>query len=351
MVEFVARAPVLHPWDAVYLTGDIEPLGRWSADAVRLDWHDYAFRTRLDIPSGTRFRFLHTRGHWRSAELDHLGREHAPREAVAEPGLRIEFEVPGWGRDSVRYHPDFPSRFLPHPHTLTVHLPPGYDLHPHLRYPVLYLNDGQNLFDAHTSFAGVPWGCDETAERLARSGEVTPIIQVGVANSPDRLKEYGPKPGDPDDLSSGYARFLIEEVRPFIDREYRTRTGPRHTGVGGSSMGGLISLHLCRNYPDVFGLCAALSSSLWWDNERLIREVEDDPAGLANCRTWLDMGGREGHSQVGMGAMVRRARRLAFHLRNVPAEQFRYYEDADGSHNESAWAARFPDVLQFLFPR
>jgi len=285
------------------------------------------------------------------AELDHLGCEHSPREAVAEPGLRIEVEIARWGRNSVQYHPDFPSRFLPHPHALTVHLPPGYDLHPHLRYPVLYLHDGQNLFDAHTSFAGVPWGCDETAERLVRTGEIGPVIQVGVANSPDRLREYGPSQTEGDSLADSYARFLIEEARGFINREYRTLPGPQHTGVCGSSMGGLISLYLCRNHPDVFGLCAALSPSLWWDHERLIQEVGDDLAGLANCRTWLDMGGREGHSEAGMAAMTRRARRLAFHLRKVPAEQFRYMEDENGWHNESAWAARYPEVLRFLFPR
>jgi predicted alpha/beta superfamily hydrolase len=350
MVEFVVRAPGLHPWDAVYVCGEADPLGLWQPDFRRLDWHDGAFRTHLDLPAGSRHRYLLTRGTWRQAELDHLGREHRPRELTAAPGLRVDIEVPGWGRHSVRYHPDFGSAFLPHPRTLTVHLPPEYDLHPHARYPVLYLHDGQNLFDAHTAFAGVPWRADETAERLARCGEITPVIQVGVANTPDRLKEYGPKPGERDDLSARYARFLTDEVKPFIDREYRTRPGPTHTGIGGSSMGGLISLHLCRDHPDVFGLGAALSPSLWWDAERLLHEVGDDPRGLAACRLWVDMGTREGHSEAGMGAMLRRAHRLAFHLRHRPPEAFRFHEAADGLHNEDAWAARYPDVLRFLFP-
>jgi predicted alpha/beta superfamily hydrolase len=350
MVEFVLRSPGLQPWDAVYITGDADPLGRWRPDARRLDWHDGTFRTHLDLPAGSRCRYLFTRGSWRAAELAPNGQEHPPRELTAVVGLRVEVEVCGWGRNSVRYHPDFPSQFLPHAHTLTVHMPPEYDLHPYHRYPVLYLHDGQNLFDAHTSFAGVPWGADETAERLARCGEAAAVIQVGVANSPDRLKEYGPKPDDPTDLTGAYSKFLIDEVKPFIDREYRTRPEPAWTGVCGSSMGGLISLHLCRRHPHVFGRCAALSPSLWWDDERLVNEVGDDPGGLARCKLWLDMGTREGHSSASMGAMTRRAARLAFHLRKMPPDRFRYTEVEDGLHNEEAWGRRYPDVLRFLYP-
>jgi predicted alpha/beta superfamily hydrolase len=349
MVEFVARAAGVPSWEPVYLTGDHDRLGRWKADGVRLDWSDGAFRTHLDLPAGERVNYLFTRGSWRQGELDANGREHLPRPLVVQPGLLVDAEVPAWGRQSVRYHPDFPSAFLPHPHTLTVHLPPGYDHDPHRRYPVLYLHDGQNLFDAHTAFAGVPWRCDETAEQLARLGEITPLIQVGIANTPDRLKEYGPVDG-PDDLSDAYGRFLIEEVKPFIDTAYRTRPGAEHTGVCGSSLGGLISLELARRHPGVFTRCAALSPSLWWDHERLLGHLGDRPHELAHGRVWLDMGTQEGPSDGGLPPMVRRARRLAFHLRAFPPEQFRYTEVDGGMHNEWAWAGRFPDVLRFLFP-
>jgi predicted alpha/beta superfamily hydrolase len=349
MVEFVARTPGLPPWEAVYLTGDHDALGRWRADAVRLDWSDGAFRARVDLPPGVPVRYLFTRGSWRQAELDAHRREHLPRHLTPLPGLRVDVEIAAWGRESVRYHTDFPSASLPHPHTLAVHLPPGYDHDPHLYYPVLYLHDGQNLFDAHTAFAGVPWRCDESAEQLARLGEITPVIQVGVSNTPDRLKEYGPADG-PDDLSAAYGRFLIEEVKPFIDAAYRTRSGPESTGVCGSSMGGLISLELTRRHPQVFGKCAALSPSLWWDRERLLNHLGDHPHEFAHCRVWLDMGTQEGPSDGGLPPMVRRARRLAFHLRQFPPHQFRYTEVDGGMHNEWAWAARFPDVLRFLFP-
>ena len=139
---------------------------------------------------------------------------------------------------SVEYHHDFRSRFLPHARTVCVWLPPGYGAHRDRRYPVLYLHDGQNLFDAHTAFGGNPWGADEVAECEVRAGRVPPLILVGVANTPDRLHEYGPQRcgrGRAHDRSRAYGRFLVEEVRPLIDALYRTRPEPECTGVGGSS--------------------------------------------------------------------------------------------------------------------
>lgn len=351
MVEIIARVPDdHHPWQSVFLAADRDEYGPWRADGPRFEWRHGSHHLFLDLPDGTPLKFLITRGHWRNAEVAADGREHLPRELVARKGLRYEVSVARWGRNQVHYHHDFASQFLPHARTVTVWLPPGYDHDPHRRYPVLYLHDGQNLFDAHTAFAGVPWRCDESAEQLARTGEITPLIQVGVYNTPDRLKEYGPT-GRADDLATGYARFLTEELKPFIDAEYRTRTGPEFTGVCGSSMGGLISLELARRHSDVFGRCAALSPSLWWDGERLLHELGDRPEQLAHCRVWVDMGTREGPSSDGLPPMVRRARRLAFHLRHTEPHQFRYTEADGGMHNEWAWAARYPDVLRFLFPR
>lgn len=240
----------------------------------------------------------------------------------------------------------FESRFLPHARPVGVHLPPGYDFEPTARYPVLYLQDGQNLFDPATAFGGVPWRCDETADRLAREGVCRPVILVGVGNTPDRLREYGPRERPhPDDLSREYARFLVEELKPHVDRTYRTLPGPDSTGVAGSSMGGLIALHLSVWHPDVFGRCMALSPSLWWDGESFARSAVW-PAGV---RLWLDMGGREGGTPAAMRANVRRARRLAARLRRAGAD-LRYAEDSEAGHNEVAWGARFGDALAFLFP-
>ncbi|VTR98785.1 Carbohydrate esterase, family 1 OS=Stigmatella aurantiaca (strain DW4/3-1) GN=STIAU_7120 PE=4 SV=1: Esterase [Gemmata massiliana] len=356
MVEIVVRVPDdTPPWRRAFLAGD-GPLGDWSATGVPLDrWDDSTHRTRLDLPAGYEGHFLVTLGRWREAESDGNGHERPPRELRASGPPRIEVDVRGWDQTSVDYHHGFPSRFLPHTRTISVWLPPGYGAHLDRRYPVFYMHDGQNLFDAHTAFAGVPWGADEVAEREIRAGAVPPIILVGVANSPDRLNEYGPQRCGRKrerDLSREYGRFLVEEVKPFVDALYRTRTEPEHTGVGGSSMGGLISLHLCKWYPTVFGKCAALSPSLWWDREYFLRNVAVSPGWLERCRVWVDVGENESSSRLGSAATMRRTRRLTRLLARYgrhPDERYRYTEVPGGTHNERSWGGRFDQVLRFLF--
>ena len=240
---------------------------------------------------------------------------------------------------------------------MSVWVPPGYDLEPDRRYPVFYLHDGQNLFDHHTAFAGNPWLANEVAEQAIRAGRVLTLINVGVANTPDRLDEYGLRggagsPAAPTTTPANTAGSLVEEVKPFIDANYRTRPAPEHTGVGGSSMGGLISLHLCKWYPNVFGKCAALSPSLWWDREYFLRNVTVSPDWQDQCRVWLDVGDRESPSPLGSAATMRRTRRLArlFTRHGLrEGEQFRYTEVPGGVHNEASWGGRFDRVLQFLF--
>ncbi|MBN9118536.1 MAG: esterase [Planctomycetes bacterium] len=351
MVEIVVRVPEnTSPWQQLFLAGD-GPLGDWSAAGAPLaPCDDGAHRAWLDLPPAFVVRFLVTPGRWRGAETDAHGREHPPRSIP--PGARhLEVHVGGWGRNSVRYHPEFTSRFLPHARTISVWLPPGYGSDPDRRYPVFYMHDGQNLFDAHTAFAGNPWLADEVAEREIRAGRVPPLIIVGVANTSSRLDEYGPRRGA-DGPARAYGRFLVEEVKPFIDRTYRTRPEPEHTGVGGSSMGGLISLHLCDWYPNVFRKCAAMSPSLWWDRECLLRTATESLAGLDRCRVWLDVGEYENSSTAGSAMTVRRTRRLAriFERHGLRAgEQFEYVEVPGGTHNEASWGGRFDRVLRFLF--
>lgn len=355
MVEIVVRVPEnTPPWQQLFLAGD-GPLGDWSATGVPLvPCDDGAHRAWLDLPSDFRGRFLVTPGRWRGAETDSRGHEHIPREL--HPGARhIEVHVGGWGRTSVQYHPEFASRFLPNARTISVWLPPGYGFDPHRRYPVFYMHDGQNLFDAHTAFAGNPWLADEVAEREIRAGRVPPLIIVGVANTPARLDEYGPRRGEQNreqDSSRAYGRFLVEEVKPFIDATYHTWPQPEQTAVGGSSMGGLISLHLCDWYPNVFGKCAAMSPSLWWDREFFLRSAAVAPALLNRCRVWLDIGEHENSSPAASAVTMRRTRRLARLLERRglrPGEQFRYAEVPGASHNEASWGSRFDRVLGFLF--
>src|SRR5215831_10270041 len=164
---------------------------------------------------------------------------------------------------NIQHHQSFRSKILGNRRDVLVYLPPGYRRLSGRRYPVLYLHDGQNVFDTATSFAGVEWGVDETAERLIRTKIIEPVIVVAVANmGEDRVHEYTPTPGVIEakgrrkkrsrGLARLYGRFLIEELKPFIDRKYRTKPDPEFTGLGGSSLGGLVTLAIGILYPDAF---------------------------------------------------------------------------------------------------
>jgi len=251
----------------------------------------------------------------------------------------------------LRKHPGFQSAFLEDARDLVVYLPPGYDHEPERRYPVLYLHDGQNLFEGATAFVpGQDWRVDDTAEALIRAGRVEPLIIVGIYNTgAHRIDEYTPtrdrkqKAGGDADL---YGRMLREELKPFIDSTYRTLPDPANTGLGGSSLGGLVTLYLGFQHPDIFGKLAVLSPSVWWDGRvilKLVRMTDPKP----RLTIWLDIGTREG------GNTVRDARALRDELVRAgwkPDGDLRYAEIPEAGHNEASWAARVGPFLEFLFP-
>ncbi len=253
-------------------------------------------------------------------------------------------------------HADFPSTFLDNRRTLTVWLPPGYD-DAGVRYPVLYLHDGQNIFDAGRAAYGVSWDAHSTAARLIRAKRLRPVILVGIDNTPQRCDEYavqrdaGEQAGG---LGERYARFVLDEVKPFIDAQYRTLPDRRHTAIAGSSLGGLISLSMARLHSKRFGLCGAVSPSLWWGRCKELHAAETDGAWLKRMRFWLDMGTREGKRGGHVTPGIEQTRRLVgcFDAAGlVPGRDYYYWEVAGGEHNETAWAARFDKLLLFFFGR
>ena len=175
------------------------------------------------------------------------------------------------------------------------------------------MHDGQNLFDPETAAFGVAWDTNGTADRLIAATTIPPILLVGVYNTSDRIDEYTWTHGGPDGGGKGrlYGQFLFEEVKPFIDSNYRTLADRASTGVGGSSLGGLLSLTLAWQFPEYFSRCAILSPSLWWSNGRILPDLEEDLDWMRSMRFWLDMGTHEGASHAVYGAGLAHARRLA----------------------------------------
>ena len=253
-----------------------------------------------------------------------------------------------------RVHEGFPSALLANERTVTVHLPPGYAFEEWRHYPVLYLHDGQNVFDDDRAAFGVSWRAAETADRLARAGRIRPVILVGVDNTAARLDEYGLWRDDGENAGGRgelHGRFLVGEVKPFIDREYRTLPGRAHTALAGSSMGGLSSLTTCWAHPRVFSRCGVMSPSLWWSKARVLHEL-DHHAWMRKLRFWLCMGTREGQGRGPVNAHLRRARHLAATFDRaglLPGRDYCYWEVSGGEHNEAAWAARFDKLLLYFF--
>jgi predicted alpha/beta superfamily hydrolase len=248
-----------------------------------------------------------------------------------------------------RAHPGFASRYVSAPHDVIVHLPLGYDADGDRRYPVLYMQDGQNLFDAATSFAG-EWRMDETSDALAREGLIQQPIIVGIYNAGAyRIDEYTPT-RDAARRAGGkallYGRMVVDELKPFIDDTYRTLPGAVDTGLGGSSLGGLVSLYLGLIHPTVFGKLAVLSPSVWWDNRFIVRRIRALRA-RPSCKIWLSTGTAEGEGVIEAARRVRGALVAKGWTLGIDLE---YLEVEGAPHNEAAWAALVAPMLRFLFP-
>ena len=243
-----------------------------------------------------------------------------------------------------------PSVHLDGPRDVEVLLPPGYREQDERAYPVLYLQDGQNLFDPETSFVrGRHWRLEETVPRLIREGRVEPLIVVGVANGRERrVEEYTPtrdarrREGG---LAERYGRFLRGELMPFVASRFRTARGGRNTGIGGSSLGALVSLHLALTHPETFGRVAALSPSVWWDRNAIVRTVRR-LRQRPDIRIWLDIGSEEGRPEVKRARLLRDVLRA----KGWGGRRLRYLEAEGAVHDEAAWAERAGAVLEFLFP-
>ena len=247
-------------------------------------------------------------------------------------------------------HEQFASRFLRNQRDLIVYLPPGYDDQPQCQFPVLYLHDGQNLFDGATSFIpGMDWHVGHTADDCIRKGRVAPLIIVGIYNAGiQRLGEYTPTraPKLGGGRANRYAKFLLEEVRPMVKGNYRVLGDAENTGIGGSSLGGLVSLYLGLRQPQVFGRIAALSPSVWWNQRVILRFAESTPVRPLP-RIWLDIGTREGPRIVDD---VERFRDILLRKGWQLGRDLSYQRVEGAEHNEAAWAARVGPFLEFLFP-
>jgi predicted alpha/beta superfamily hydrolase len=236
----------------------------------------------------------------------------------------------------------FKSPQLGNERTLRIYLPPSYGSDTRRRYPVLYMHDGQNLFDAKTASYGTEWNIDEVADRLVRQGEMEEVIVVGIDNTTDRIAEYTPccDPKHGGGKLNAYADFVAKTVKPWVDKQYRTKPGRRHTAVMGSSLGGLASIGIAQRYPQTFSMAGGVSSSFWWNN----RESVKHPPGKLPVKFYIDVGtvydGQE-DSQAFRQALVKNGYR--------EGRDLLFLADEGGRHNEQSWAGRVHVALTWFF--
>ena len=345
----------------VYVAGDAPELGAWRAAGVPLiAGGDGKHRASIRLAAGTTILYKATRGDWSAEETTPDGSPIENRRFVVPSDVEavtVPFTVAGWrdetrrpvGLDTgrIRVHERFRAMKLGNERRLFVLLPPSYATSPKRRYPVIYAHDGQNMFASVTGGARWDWNVDAVLDRLAASGDVPEAIVVGIPSTDIRVEEY-----DPLARGADYADFLIREVKPFIDRTYRTKPDRLHTTTMGSSMGGLISSYLALRHSDVFSRAACLSihvihpmqdpatSGAW------VRAIETAMPKHQPLRLYVDRGtaGLDGQYGPLFDRLVAALERGGFaHGKTLDVVV------ADGAeHNEAAWAARIDRPLRFL---
>lgn len=365
---------------AVYLTGDLPQLGPWKPDALLMEGEGRERVARVTAPKGAVLEYKFTLGTWEREALGPSGmvmanfrltmeKNAAARHEIADFKKETMEYVKDWRGSGVKgtlvYWTDFPSVILGPRRHVSVWLPPGYDQDTDRRYKVLYMSDGQNLFDPRIANTGTDWGVDEAITSLVEEGAIDPPIVVGVWSSPMRGIEYSPWHGAGD-----YARFLIEELMPRVNAEFRTQTGPENTAHMGSSMGGLLSFHLVRKHPETFGACGCVSTHFPLSEAMAARYfpmqdgagpaaaapdetpyiLKDIAAGLTipdGVRLWFDYGTKG--LDAGYAPTHAAVREALAAQGLAEGEDFimRAYDGAD--HNETSWRARLKDPLRFLY--
>ncbi len=342
-----------------------------------------------EVPPNTTVAFKFTMGGWDREELDGSGNSIANRSfpkvdrSKLGPNERpvLEFRVPEWRvpvalseqvRRSGRYRKldvTGDARRLEirggaggaesSMRDAVVWLPPGYTdpVNAGRDYPVLYMMDGQNVFERPDGVPG-EWNADETAQQLIESGEIEPVVIVAIPHAGEhRLGEYlpvGQIQGHAGD-GAAFVSWLRREVMPRVERSFRVKTGPEHTAIGGASLGGAISLYASTRHPDVFGKAIVESLPMLYDNGKATRDYLDSVAAWPG-RVFVGMGGREvggnDRDRERNGAYVAWAEEIDRRLADAGLgdDQRMLVIDRDAGHNEIAWGERFPEALRFLFP-
>ncbi|MHC5110916.1 MAG: alpha/beta hydrolase-fold protein [Planctomycetota bacterium] len=350
--------------DTVYVAGDFQGWNPGNPSYALTEQPDDRWEITLEFNDGQPIQFKFTRGSWATVEKGPNGEEIANRTHTPVGVETLQLTVANWA--------DPPStivghvEWFEHPPFLSgrrcwVYLPPDY-FESTQSYPVLYMHDGQNLFDVATSFAG-EWEVDEACEELIANCEIEPIIVVGIENGPNRCLEYTPwqDPSPPGACPTGggggdaYLQAVRDILLPEVNQRYRTKIGSEHTYMSGSSLGGLISVYAGYEYDDVWGRMAGVSPSYGWADDEMFNYASAQTMPENLSRFYQDMGTNEfGFIDTNNNGVddfiddLRAMRDIALAQGFEENENFLSVEAQGHAHNEFFWAQRVPDLLRFL---
>jgi predicted alpha/beta superfamily hydrolase len=354
-ITFKIHANNIPDTGKVYISGNQPELGTWHPGLVCLtNTSGNIWERTFSFPAGEAIEFKITRGSWDNEAVNNDGSVPPNIKLIAYSDTTINLTVNAWkdefthkSKGQVTGHLDYIRNVKGEgllPRDIIIWLPPGYDEDTTKRYPVLYMQDGQNLFDPATSTFGVDWQLDETADSLIRKGRMEPIIIAGLSNTKRRNSEYAEN-----DTGYAYMRFVVEKVKPLIDSSYRTIRDRRSTAVGGSSLGGLISFILAWNYPEVFSMAMCVSPALKVYNFNYVDNVQDYSGPRKNIKFYFDCGMHSIDSLLvsGTAEMVQTLESKGYE----EGKDVLWYKDENGEHNEGSWAVRAWRPLLFFFGR
>lgn len=337
----------------IFVAGNKPELGNWNPGKVPLNKiNDSTWSIAFKFSNNEIIEFKFTKGSWEEEALNEDAQVSGNKIINVLNDTTTVFKILDWGKSSpnvigqitgnVKFHRGFKSRYVL-PRDIIVWLPPSYNLHPDSYYPVLYMQDGQNLFDPSTSSFGRDWQMDETADSLIRVYAMQEIIIVGIYNSISRGKEYNNS-----NLGELYIQFLVEELKPFIDAIYHTLPDKKNTAIAGSSSGGLISFIALWNYPDIFSKAACVSPAFKISDIDFVAPVRTYSGARKNIKIYIDNGGigLEEKLQPGIDEMITALKEKGYEEKH----DFIFVKDQYAEHTEFAWSRRVYKFLEYLFP-
>jgi len=362
LVGFVASAQIkvtinasvknINSSESVYIAGSNPKLGNWNPSIAKMTevkpglW-TYSFE--LDKPGMLEFKF--TKGSWSQEEANSDGTVPGNKVVKVQRDTTVSYDICCWSKaqtvafngqitGDVEYIRGIGAGDIL-PRDIIILLPDGYKNSTE-RYPVLYMHDGQNIFDPSTVGFGVDWQIDEALDSLTRQGKVQKMIVVGIYNSPNRRDEYSNSP-----LGDEYMKFLVNRVKPMIDSIYRTKPERDFTWTAGSSMGGLISFMLLWEYNDVFSKAGSFSPAFKIDRFDYVSTVQRTAHKKKSFKLYIDNGGvgLESRLQPGIDEMIALLKEIGY----KEGTDFITVFDPTAEHNEPAWAKRVPAFLINMF--